>query len=357
MPADYSRINRLLKIITLVQSGGRWNARRLAEELGATERSIYRDLKVLDKVGIPLQFDEQRKSYVIARDFFLPPVQLRPDEAMALVALAEQVAGLEQIPHLKPGLRAAQKLRAQLPPAIRSHLEKSDGRLSIRLAASSPPESTQDAFGKVHTAIESRRQLEVSYESPRAAREGAGGSKPFRLDPYELWFNLRAWYVIGFSHKHGEVRNFKLSRFDRLQVTQQRFTIPASWSLEKHLGHAWRMIRGRPRYEVELRFDAEFADTIDETRWHFTQQTELLDDGSLKFTATVDGLDELVWWVMSMGPHCRVIRPRQLAERVRELAERTAGLYSASSNDPARGGRDSDDATDRTDPDEVREAV
>ena len=44
--------------------------------------------------------------------------------------------------------------------------------------------------------------------------------------------------------------------------------------------------------------------------------------------ARVSGLEEIVWWILSMGPHCKVIKPKALADRVRELANQTAAIYS-----------------------------
>jgi predicted DNA-binding transcriptional regulator YafY len=41
----------------------------------------------------------------------------------------------------------------------------------------------------------------------------------------------------------------------------------------------------------------------------------------------VSGLDEIKWWVLSHGPHCRVIRPAELADRVARLAKETAAQY------------------------------
>lgn len=38
------------------------------------------------------------------------------------------------------------------------------------------------------------------------------------------------------------------------------------------------------------------------------------------FRCKVDGLDEIVWWILSMGPHCVVNKPPELADRVGELA-------------------------------------
>ena len=42
--------------------------------------------------------------------------------------------------------------------------------------------------------------------------------------------------------------------------------IPNGFSLDSHLGNAWRMIRGGTSYDVELEFDSEFAETIAEER-------------------------------------------------------------------------------------------
>jgi proteasome accessory factor B len=322
MPADYSRLHRLLKIITLVQTGDRWNAGRLAKACETTERSIYRDIKCIQAAGVPLAFDEKRKGYSLSGDFFLPPVQLTVEETLALVALSESPGPADQLPHLHGVRTAAQKLRAHLAPEVRRHIERSGHHVSVKLAAAAPADATVSAFETALAAIESRRVLDVAYDS-------AKGSSEFRLQPYELFFNQRAWYLVGMSTRHNEVRSYKLSRFTRLVTTGATFEVPRGWSLDKHLGNAWRMIRGKLRHHVEVSFDAEFGEGIAETRWHKTQETEELADGRVLFRCTVDGLDEIVWWILGMGPHCKVIGPPELVAKVRELAEQTAGQYAA----------------------------
>lgn len=339
----YSRVHRLLRVIHLVQGGGGWNAARLAKACETTERSIYRDLKCIGQSGVPISFDEATKSYVIGREFFLPPVQLTVEEALAVIALGEGVgeggsgAG-NPLAHMKPALSASRKVRSQLNPAIRTAIDKSADRVKVNLAASSPEEGTADAFTKARTAIEQRRVLDCVYDSLSASRKGEPGRK-LRLSPYELVFEQRAWYVVGHSSAHNEVRNFKLGRFSKLTLTDQTFDVPSGWSLEKHRGMAWRMVRGDRRHDVEIEFSADFAETVADTQWHRTQQTELLEDGRMKFTCTVDGLDEIVWWVLSMGPHAKVVRPLELVKRVKELAGQMSALYAgASGSNPPSGG-------------------
>lgn len=323
MAADYSRIHRLLKILTLIQGAEGWTASRLAQECGTTERTIYRDMKMLEGAGIPYFYDTKTNGYSVRRDFFLAPVQLTLDEALALAALAEQVGGNDQVPFTRSASRAISKVRSQLPTGIRTELDKIVDHVAIKLAAAMPPEGVADVYQAMKSAITNRQRLRCEYESASGKTDG----RDFEFAPYSLLFNQRAWYVLGHHAGHDEVRCLKLNRFSQIQPTGELFDHPTDFSVEDHLGNAWRMIRGETRYRIELLFDASFAETIADTHWHRTQEVTWNDDGSITFVCEVDGLDEIVWWILSMGPHCRVVEPDVLADRVRELAQGVIDLY------------------------------
>lgn len=200
MAADYSRVHRLLKILTLIQGGGGggWTPRRLAHECGTTERTIYRDLKMLEGAGIPYFFDDEKKTYAVRKDFFLPPVQLTLEEALALTALAEQVGGKEQVPFTDAAARGIAKVRGQLPSSIRDEVEKIESNISIRLAAANPPEAAADVYAVVRFALSQRHALRCEHESiagnaknngkaiGRHANNDKNGVFTFR--PYALFF-------------------------------------------------------------------------------------------------------------------------------------------------------------------------
>ncbi|MCA9234562.1 MAG: helix-turn-helix domain-containing protein, partial [Planctomycetales bacterium] len=50
---QHDRIARVLNVLNLIQSRGRWNAQALAEELECSQRTVYRDLQVLEFAGVP----------------------------------------------------------------------------------------------------------------------------------------------------------------------------------------------------------------------------------------------------------------------------------------------------------------
>lgn len=325
MAADYTRIHRLLKILTLIQAEPGWTAHRLAGECGVTVRTIYRDMRTLEAAGIPYFYDEANPGYSVRRDYFMPPVQLSLDESLALIALAEHIGGREQIPLTRPAARAITKVRSVLPVQLRQQLADVDRHINIQLAKAGPHEGIADVYEAVRQAIARKRALRCRYESLDRSRTKR--DEVFRFDPYTLLFAERAWYAVGFHHGRGEVRKLKLNRFAMIEPNGGRYNVPADFALEDHLGNAWRMIRGSRSYNVEVWFDAEFAETVSETQWHQTQEIEWLDDESILFRCTVDGLDEIVWWVLSMGPHCVVRKPKALADRVKKLARQTADRY------------------------------
>ena len=341
MPADYSRIHRLLRIMMLIQGETGWTAERLAQECGVKVRTIYRDMKCLEGAGIPYFYDSDTNGYQIQAHFFMPPVELTLHESLSLIAMAEHIGKEEQIPLTGPASKAIEKVRSQLPASVRQELEPLTKHITIDLARRGPVDGIVDVYDAMQRAIARKWVMLCEYESIEKTVNNKDTSEEFEFRPYALMYNQRAWYVVGLHGGRGELRTLKLNRFLQNKITNQTYTIPDDFKLDDYRGHAWRMIRGKKRYDVEIDFDAEFADTIAETHWHPTQEIEVKPDGSMTFRCKVDGLDEIVWWVLSMGPHCVVKKPKALADRVLTLAGEMMANYDGAKNKskPAKSGQ------------------
>lgn len=300
MSADCTKLDLLFRLVTLLHSGHAGNAAQLAKRLGVSERTVFRYLESLKSLGVPCCFDDQTGSHRIRKDFFLPPLHLTASETLALSCLVEQVAGSEQIALTGPAARALEKVRAALPDRVRAEFGDVDDHIAIRLPPTGPAgDSIVDAFDRIRQVIHHRRALRCRYESLNPQTDP---DEPFIFKPYVLSFDQRSWYTVGEHTGRGEVRQFKLSRFISIEPTEQPYAIPDDFSLDHYRGNAWRMIRGDKTYQVMIHFDAAMAETVSDTHWHRTQQIEDHDDGSITFRCTVDGLDEIVWWVLGYGP-------------------------------------------------------
>ena len=69
---------------------------------------------------------------------------------------------------------------------------------------------------------------------------------------------------------------------------------------------------------MEIEFTKEAAALVTETHWHKTQEVKRLPNGRAVLSFTVDGLDEILWWVLGWSGRAKVIRPERLREMVVE---------------------------------------
>lgn len=319
----------MFRILAILTGEAPSNAAQLAERLDVAERTVYRDLDALHELGIDVDYDEAAEGYRVRRECFLQPLHLTATEAVALMLLAQGVGGSgngdEQIARTGEAARAMEKLRAKLPAGVRDDLQLLERHVAIRLPASGPDSAAiGDVFDAIRWAIANRRALHCRYDSLNPETDDG---EAFELRPYALSFDQRAWYVVGHHGGRNEVRRLKLNRFTAVRETDKPYAIPDDFSLDTFRGQAWRMIRGDRLYEVAIRFEAEVAETVADTNWHPTQQIEEAADGSIVFRCEIEGLDEIVWWVLGYGPHAQVVEPAELAERVQGLAQATAERY------------------------------
>ena len=84
------RADRLFQIVQYLRGGRLVTARRLAERLEVSERTIYRDIADLMATGVPID-GEAGVGYVMRAGFDLPPLMFTRDEIVALVAGAQMV--------------------------------------------------------------------------------------------------------------------------------------------------------------------------------------------------------------------------------------------------------------------------
>ncbi|MFC1737575.1 helix-turn-helix transcriptional regulator [Planctomycetota bacterium] len=146
------------------------------------------------------------------------------------------------------------------------------------------------------------------------------------LHPYHLFYNQRAWYVLGCSNLHNSVRTFKLNRIRELKVSEEYFANGEDFDIYEHLGRAWSIIPEGKIYNIELKFLPKVANNVSEVCWHSTQKVYHNRDGSVIMEFRVDGLTKIMWWVLGYGDKVQVLKPKMLREKVLKIAQRMIAL-------------------------------
>ncbi len=327
------KIRRLLSLLERLQSGRTYTSTELMSVCSVSRRTVFRDLKDLQDAGVEILYDTATQGYWLPMHTALPPTQLTLSETLALLLLARDSGGKPRsVPFQEATRDAALKLQSSLP----SHLAQQVNELTTSVSIQTEP-LAEYRGGRLHydrfiDAVTSRRKVRSRYRS-----FAEGDEIQTLVSPYRMLFRRHAWYVIGRSSLHRSVRTFHLGRFTDTQVTEDTFEVPPRFSLQRYFGHAWNLIREQnSRCQVTVRFKPMVAGNVAEVCWHPTQKLKWNEDGTLDFTVTVDGINEISWWILSYGNQAKVLEPHALqnliAGRAREMAAQYESPGSLSSD-------------------------
>jgi len=314
-----SRVSRLVQILTTLQSRRYYMVNDLAKILGMSRRTIFRDLKDLQKAGVPCHYDKKTHIYTIDPEFFLPAPDLSTQEALGLLLLVYKARNHIHFPFKDSALQAALKIENNLPAKIRRYCNTALRNISIK----SDPQTRMDLLDKVFAqlleAVLKKQIVSIRYYLPREHK-----SILTDLSPYHLLYNDHTWYVLGESSLHKGISTFKLDQIKELNILNKCFIRDKKFNVYEYLGRAWAMRPEGRLYNVKLRFSPEVAYSVVAVKWHSTQTVTFEDDGSVIVEFRVDGLNEIIWWVFSYGDKVQVLAPKILRQKIIEIAQNTA---------------------------------
>lgn len=324
--SSVNKIRRILRLLELLQSGRPHSAQALAELCGASRRTVFRDLKTLQESGVSVLYDSRVQGHWIPRHAYLPPAELTLGETLAVLVLAHESSAHDRtVPFQNLARDAALKLRSNLPNHLQAHIEDLTAAVRIETEPLARHQDSHQHYERLLRGVTGHTRVRIRYDS---LSEG----KVVRtlISPYRLLFRRHAWYVIGRSSLHRAVRTFHVGRILETESTDDQFEVPPRFSLKRYFGNAWSLIREpNARTRVVVRFSALVARNVAEVAWHATQQTTIRADGTLDFSVTVDGVQEISWWIQSYGDQAEVLQPETLRKLIAERARKMVQLYGA----------------------------
>jgi len=288
------RLERLTDLVLVLLRDGRPKTlREIASEVpgypeqeGEARRQAFeRDKRTLRDGGIEVTAiaidGPEQVGYVIRpEDYYLPALDLAPDEQTAL-NLA--VAGV----HLGD-------------PSGRDAL----WRLGLPATAGARPVAelpALPALPELYDAIRSRATVHFEYR---------GDAR--RVDPAVLRFHGGWWYLVGYDLDRGAPRTFRVDRMGGVPRAGEPGSarLPEGFDPDDLPDVPWRMGDGAP-VTVELRVDATLGGlVVDEVGDAALAGREA--DGSVLLRLDVTNVAALRSWVLELGDHAEVLAPAAL---------------------------------------------
>lgn len=317
------RLARVLRMLQLLLSRGRWNYRDIAAEQECSERTVQRDKDVLQLAGIPVDYEKDDKCLRIRQDFRFPAFNVTDDEALgqATAAAITLGLGLDINSGARPISRKLASASKEETAKLLADAEELVNVLDLKLADHS---RHRDIIRTIQWALVKKKQLAGTYRSPHEPNE-----VKLQLHPYRLCLVKQAWYLIARPDGDNAPRTYRAARFSTLRMLDANAQVPDDFDLKGYFGNAWAVYRGEQSYDVEILFTKEAAATATEGIWHHTQTVRKHKDGSVTLTFQVDGLNEILRWILGWGNRAKVIQPPELRDMIVAQLNQSLKAYQA----------------------------
>ena len=269
------RSARLLALLLRLQRTGPATAASLATELEVSERTIYRDVAMLQAAGVPLWTEPGPGGGIRLVEGWRSPVD--GFTAAETVALTIGTAGAADL-GLGAVLTAARsKLRSALPGPARDDLERVTRRFLLDAPGWFHRDDAGEALATVADALWNDQRLDVRYGRP-------GRTVRRRLDPLGLVLKAGTWYLVA-AHRR-QSRTYRVSRLGEARAVPgpawrpEGFDLASWWAASSSAFDATiRPLRARLRVSPlaarhlpgavpgQITRDALAAGQVDATGW------------------------------------------------------------------------------------------
>ena len=285
----------------------------------AFARRFYSDRAELTALGVPL--DSQRDEftgeelYTLRRErYFLPALELTDDELAALQTCFYLLEG--KFAYAEPLRLALQNLALGRPG-----FGEAPTPTAVRVEVRDPDYSAEmpSRLGKLESAISKQRTVRFSYWS--IARDDTAERL---VNPYALFQENGAWYVVGRDLEREDERTFRVSRIRgdiRFATRRERdFRLPVDFDIEQYLG--------RPPWQIGETVGEARVEVGEDTGWWVERAyggSGRLEDGV--FVTAYSTLPLLASWVLRQDGRAVPVAPADLRREVGEALRRVRARH------------------------------
>ena len=305
-------------------------ADELAERLGYSKRQIQRDLKVLQQIGFPISYEDRDygkrfwtllPQFIENREFIFSVTELLSlylsQKLLAPLAGTELGSGLATL---------MDKVKAYLPDKALGFFSQLDNLLLVKSHAYQDYSKHDKEIRILNQAIAENRVLNIRYKS--ASKERAYDTQ---FDPYGMVFFGGSLYCIGHLAEYKEIRTLKVTRILGLEITEQTFKRPATFSLQTYTQGSFGIFTSDEPQIISVRFNGWAATSVREYQWHLSQKIikDTEDEVMAQFELT--NATEFIRWILGFGRNAMVLQPKSLAAKIAEELQSAVEQYARTS--------------------------
>ncbi|WP_262852862.1 helix-turn-helix transcriptional regulator [Mumia quercus] len=305
---------RMLRLLSLLQSGRRWPADELAAAMETHGRTLRRDIDHLRQMGYPVESTRGPGGhYRLRAGGALPPLMLEDDEAVVTVLGLRLAAtgSTRDDAHAEAAERAVAKLRRILPAPLRRRADEI--LAAVEVGRTEQQRADPAVFQTLASVIRAQRRLAFDYTARQATSRR-------EVEPARLLHVRGRWYLFAWDLGRGDWRSFRLDRLVDPRPLESTFR-PRTPPAEDLAGYLQDRVRPAPTRRVVLTLHASAREAAARL-YRVDGSLEPVDADTCRYEAHVDSYEWLATVLVLADLEFTVEEPQEFAAYLAEAAHR-----------------------------------
>ena len=292
--------NRLFEIVYILMQKKKTTAKELADRFEVSTRTIYRDIETLSTANIPIYASKGKDGGIGLLDEYVLNKTILSEEEQNQILFALQgmksVKGQEEKEILE-------KLSILFNKKINDW---------IKIDFSNWNNIQEERFDIIKSAILNRYLVQFIYYN-------SNGEESKRIvEPLQIWFKDKSWYLISYCRNKEDYRIFKIARIKEVKMLQEHFEreLPKEEENEKH---NFKII------ELELEINKAMTYRVyDEFE---SKEITKKQDGNFIIKVKYPENEWVYGYILSFGEYAKVLNPSYAKNIIKDKLQKTLKNY------------------------------
>lgn len=295
------QVNRLFEIIYILLEKENVTAKELAEHFGVSVRTIYRDIDVLSRSNIPIYTNQGKGGGINLLDNFVLDKSLISEDEQNQILFALQSFEKLNVNNEKMLL---DKMSILFNKATRNWIE-------IDFSSWGTDSTQNERYNKIKEAILNKKVVEITYFN------SYGEENIRQVEPLQIWFKDKSWYIKAFCRLKQDYRIFKIARIRDIKILDEHFE--RDLPVEKEEKTKFKVISLRLEISKEMAY--RVYDEFEKENINKNENGDFIVEVEYPENEWVYG------YILSFGEYVKVLSPEYAKDIIKKRLEKTIKNY------------------------------
>ena len=292
--------NRLFEIVYILMQKKKTTAKELADRFEVSTRTIYRDIETLSTANIPIYASKGKDGGIGLLDEYVLNKTILSEEEQNQILFA---------------LQGMKKVKGQDEKDILEKLSILFNKKIndwIKIDFSNWGNIQEERFDIIKSAILNKQLVQFTYYN-------SNGEENNRIvEPLQIWFKDKSWYLISYCKLKEDYRIFKIARIKEIKILEEHFEreLPKEEEKEKH---NFKII------ELELEINKAMTYRVyDEFE---SKEITKKEDGNFIIKVKYPENEWIYGYILSFGEYAKILNPAYVKNIIKDKLQKTLKNY------------------------------